>query len=198
MKRLGGKAHIVKVNTSAGAPCGLGVELTNDGDEAVSLRAVHLSRKGINLYPEFGKGFNLDPNDIIEGLPPEQYQVRVEMPIIQNGNAIPSGNWTLALNPKEQLRAILPIAPQTIQFFQTSPPEDLFIAVEGSGTEEVVVVIPDLFETIGKCIANTKALGRIVRCDANITLKLPARKPPDPSLSVSLNDKPINPMPPNN
>jgi len=119
----------------------LAVELTSAGDEAVPVSGVLLARKGINAFPDFAQGFNLDPSAVIEGLPPDRYQVRVEMLVNHNGVVVyGDGKSELRLQPNNRMNFILPLPFQGLEYFINAPAEDLFIAATSlSGGEQIVV-----------------------------------------------------------
>jgi hypothetical protein len=184
---------------SEGRGYALDVELISSGDEPVPVSGVFLSRKGINAFPEFAEGFGFDTSDIIEGMPPEHYQFRVEMLAAHQGNLIyGDGKSEFRLPPDKKVRFKMPIPFQGIQYFLNAPEDDLFIATTSLTEEGQIVEVEGLQEVLKKSFEQHADLGMAI--NVNISINVPSRRPVSEETMSKVgttNPKPVKPMPNN-
>jgi len=198
MKRLSVACCACGLAPSEGVGLALEAKVTSTGDEAVPISGVHLSRKGINAFPEFAEGFGLDFSKVIAGLEPERYQIRVEMLASPQGRLLyGDGQSELRRPPSRTFRFVLPLPFQGIQYFLNAPAEDVFIAAtslgEGTCSAEGLGLLDILRETVARH-------GHVATAyNVNISVIVPMKEPPsDAELSRTVgkvNHKPIRPMP---
>jgi hypothetical protein len=199
MRKITGDCSETALVPTEGIGYALEVKLTSAGDEAVPVSGIFLSRKGVNVLPEFAQGFGMDTSHIIQGLPPERYQVRVQMLASRNGSLMyGDGKSEFQFPPGRDVRFVMPIPFQGLQFFLNAPPEDLFIAATSLSGDEQIIEMPNLHEVIRQTLETHGHLGGPV--NVMLSVIVPSSKPPTEEMERmvgTVNEKPIGPMPNN-
>jgi hypothetical protein len=170
----------------------LAVELQSAGDEDVPISGVFLCRKGLNAFPEFAAGFGLNPTDLIEGLEPERYQVRVEMLASHKGLLLyGDGKSEFRLPPGKKVKFVMPLPFQMYHYFLNAPPEDLFIAAASLSEENHCVEVSGLHEVIRQSIEAHGHLGSPY--NVNFSLIVPQKSPPSEDMLKAVGTTNENP-----
>jgi len=198
MKDLTAECSESELVPSEGKGFALAVRLTSSGDEAVQISGVFLSRKGLNALPEFAEGFGLDYSNVVEGLSPERYQIRVEMLLSHKGRLLyGNGRSEFSLLPSRAVRFILPLPFQGVDYFLGCPSEDLFIAVTRLHEQEHSIEVPELQNTMRRSIEQHGHLG--APYNVNFSVVVPMKEPPSEEelrrMVGKTNPKPIRRMP---
>jgi hypothetical protein len=184
---------------SEGIGYALSVEMTSAGDEDVPISGVFLCRKGINAFPEFAQAFGFDTSQTIEGLPPEQYQIRVQMMVSHQGKLLyGDGKSEFKLPPGKKVKFVMPLPFQCVPYFFNSPPDDLFIAASNLGHDEQIVEVTDVHTVLAKSVEEHGHLGRPYNVHLSLLVPQSAPMSEDTLKKVGTkNPNPVRPMPNN-
>lgn len=198
MKRLTTECGETELIPTEGSGFAVYVRIASEGDEAVGISGVLLCRKGINAFPEFAEGFNLDCSRVIPGLAPERYQVRVDMLLSHKGRLLyGDGRSEFALASGKSVRFVLPLPFAGVGYFLGGSPEDVFVTVKSLSCEKHSMEVPGLQETIRRSLAQHSHQGSPY--NAKLSVVVPMKEPPSQEelerVKGTTNTKPVRPMP---